>query len=185
MEAVDQFGAGHADRAGNAVRMVFLVGTAVEDREPALLLALRQFLGADPRGAVFVLDDFGESLARHMDAAIDREPCRRPRRHPAGQHRDIAPAAFDQPRRGALGKAARSAVIIANDDRRRASRQQAGRDQLQPAQGQARRHQQMPLMKAPLLAWIDDRDLPAIVEPAAQFRRSNAPCAPPSLSSRI
>jgi hypothetical protein len=64
--------------------MVFLPGAAVEDREPlAALLAPGEFLGADPRRAVFVLDDFGERLARHMDAAIDWEPGRLPRFDPA------------------------------------------------------------------------------------------------------
>ena len=60
-----------------------------------ILLALGQFFGADPRGAGFVLDDFGKGLARHVDAAIDRIPGLLPGRDPAGEHRSIAIAALD------------------------------------------------------------------------------------------
>ena len=149
--------------------MVFLVGAAVEDRERlALLLALRQFLGADPRRAVFVLDDLGERLARHMHAAIDREARSFPGRNPADEDRHIAPAAFAQPRRSALGEAGAS---IADDNRRGTAREQGRGDQFEPGKRQARRHQQMPIVEAAFLARIDDRDLAAIVQPAPQFRR--------------
>ena len=178
VKPIDQFGAGHADGAGDAVRMVFLVGAAVEDHHVAALpLPPRQFLGADPRRAHFVLDDLGEGLARHVHPAVDREARRRPGRHPAGQDLDIAPAAGDQPRRRALGEPAAAGVIVADDDRRRSPRQQGRGHELEPAQGQARRHQQMPVVKAPLLARIDDRDLAAIAQPPAQLcRRDPARC---------
>jgi uncharacterized membrane protein YccC len=172
LEAIDQLGPGHADRAGDAVRVVFLVGAAVEDHHPlGALLALGELLGGDPRCAVFMLDDFGEGLARHMDAAIDRKPGRLPCLDAALQHRDIAVPAFDQPRRRALGQ---PFAVIRDDNRRRAPRQQTGRDQLEPAQRQARGHQQMPVVKAALLAGIDDRDLAARTKLVPQLRRRDA-----------
>ena len=171
-EAIDQLGAGHADRPGDAVGMVFLIGPAVEDRQVlAALLALGQFLGADPRRAVFVLDDLGKRLARHMHTAIDRQPGRFPCLDPAFQHRDIAIAALDEPPRRAVGQ---PLPMIANHDGGRAPRQQPRSDQLEPRQRQARCHQEMPVVKTPFLAGIDDRDLAACPVPPAQFRRRNA-----------
>ncbi len=137
--------------------MVFLIGAAVEDSQPlAPLLPGRELLGADPRRAVFVLDDFGEGFARHMDAAIDGEPRRLPRPDAADEHRDISISALDQPRRRALGEAL---AVVADDDRHGAARQQPRRDQLQPGERQAGSHQEMPVVKAALLARVDDRDL--------------------------
>jgi len=135
VEAIDQLRPGHADRTGDAVRVVLLVGAAVEDSEPfAALLALGQFLGGDPRRAVFVLDDLGERFARHVHAAIDGKPCRVPRLDPAFEHRDVGIAALDEPSGGAPGQAFTS---ITDNDLSKPARQQSRRQELQTAQRQA------------------------------------------------
>ena len=113
----------------------------------------------------------GEGLARHVHPAIDGEANPFPSGNAAGQQRNVGVAAFGQPSGGALGQALTG---IADDDRRRPPWQQARRQQLQPAQWQARRHQQVALVKAPLLARIDDRDLTARLIPPPQLRWRNA-----------
>ena len=106
-----------------------------------------------------------------MHAAVDRISRRLPGRDTAGQHRDLGPAARGQPSGGALGE---TLAVIADDDRRRPPRQQRGCNQLEPGERQARRHQQMALVKAALLARVDDRDLAAVVKPPAQLLRCDA-----------
>ena len=103
-----------------------------------------------------------------MNAAIDRETRSLPSRDAAAEDRHIAPAAFDQPRRGAIGEPFTPRDIsVADDNRRGAAREQGRGDQLEPGERQARRHQQMPIVEAAFLARIDDRDLAAIVQPVA------------------
>ena len=104
-EAVDQLGAGHADRGRDAVVVVLLVGAAVEDRDIGAAVDQRLQVGrGNPRRAGLVLDDLGERLARHVHAAVEAIPGRLPGGDAAVEHRDIGVA-----ERRSCGRAARSA----------------------------------------------------------------------------
>ena len=112
-----------------------------------------------------------------MHAAIDRDspPPPRPKpRPPIPKHRSSRPRSAAPPR-------ARRARRLRRHRRRRRSApmrrgNSAGAINSSRRQRQARRHQQMALVKAALLARVDDRDLAAIVQPPAQFCRRDASC---------
>ena len=171
-EAIDQLRAGHADRGRDAVVVVLLVGAAVEDRDIGLAIDQRlQVLGGDPRRAGLVLDHLGECLAGHVHAAVDAKAGRFPRGDAAVQQRDVLIAERRHPRGGARRQAL---AVVAPDDARTAPRHQIVDQQFQPAQRNARRHQQMAPAERQLLARVEQGDLAAIVQLRLQCPRIDA-----------
>ena len=69
--------------------MEFLVRPAVENGDiGAIVHQALQFLRRNIWRSGFVFDHFGERLARHVNAAIDRKPSRFPATDAAIQHRE-------------------------------------------------------------------------------------------------
>ena len=171
-EAIDQLGAGYADRARNAVVLVFLIGPAVEDRDIGAAVDQGFQVGrGNPRRAGLVLDDFGERLARDVHAAIDAVPGRLPGRDAAVEHRHIRIAERSH---APGGEQCRTVAVVAPHDSGGAARHQIVDEQFQPAQRHARRQQQVAPAENALLARVEQGDLAAIVQLRLQIASADA-----------
>ncbi len=112
-----------------------------------------------------MLDVFAERLARHVDAGEQLETRRCPGGDAAVEDARHRVAVAGQDRGGAFGEAV---VVVAQHDARRAARHQLRELQLEAAQRHRARQQQMALRKDQLLAHIDQRELAAVADHAAQ-----------------
>ncbi len=171
-EAVDQLRPRHADRRGNAIVVVLLVGAAVVDRDIGLAIDQGlQVLGGYPGCAGLMLHHLGECLAGHVHAAVDAKARRFPRGNSTVEPADVLIAECRHPRGGARRQ---PLAIVAPDDARTAPRHQIVGQQLQSAQRSTGRHQQMAPAEWQLLARIEQGQLAAIVQLGFQCPRIDA-----------
>ena len=179
-DPVDQLRPGRVDAAGDAHRPVFREGPAVEDHEvragvqPGL-----QVLGADAGRAVALLDHLAEGLGGHIDAREELEARRAPGRDAALQDPDLAVAGRGQHPRRPRGQALAPALFapalfasVAEDHRRRPARHQVAQPQLQVAERQVGRQQDM--------APAEDALLPDVRAGPARRSRGAPRAGPPA-----
>ena len=167
-EAIDQLRARAGLRARHVKAVEFLDRAAVEhDMLGAVAAHPVELGGGDMRRVAGDLDEFGESLARHVAARKQRVARHRPRRDTAGQAVDIVIAERGEPSRRLVGDAV---IAVEEDDPGRFARHQPQDFELEPAIGQIDREQRMAVAMRPLLAQIEKSDLLAVAEPASRGR---------------
>ena len=115
-----------------------------------------------------MLDDLGESFARHVYAAVNAIAGRLPGGDATVQDRYVLIAQAVHPLCGAHRRAV---AIVAPHHARGPPRHQGVDQQFETAQRHAGRHQQMTPAKDSFLARIQQRDLAAVMHLSLQFAR--------------
>ena len=115
-----------------------------------------------------MLDVFPEQFRGHVDAAEQLEPGRRPGIHPALQKGNVRVTR----RRHQFGRARRNPLApVAKHDPRVEARHEAADLQLEPAQRNVHREQDMPGAEEPLFPHVDQRVFEPVVQHLAQGAR--------------
>ncbi len=120
-----------------------------------------EFLRAHAGCAAVVLDEFAEGLARHVHAGEGHEAGQLPGGDAAIETGKVAIAGARQHRGGARGE---TIVVVDEHDARCLARHQPREAQLEPAQRDIARPQQMVLREGEFLAHIDQRQLLVVAE---------------------
>ena len=137
-------------------------GQYCDNEVGAVLHQLRQLVRGQAWRGALVLDEFAEGLARHIDAGKKLEAGCLPRRARAIEDGDIGITCANKNRGRACGAAV---IVVAKDDARAVAWDQARDQQLEPAQRNRARMQQMTFREDELFPDIDDGELGAVLEP--------------------
>ncbi len=157
-----------ADPARDVHLVEFGERAAVDDHEifPRLPHGLERLRG-DARGVTLMLDQLAESLARHIDAGIERVAGLPPGIGTAFQHMRLGIAEL----LGARRRAGRdAAAVVAEHQPHGRVRHQGGQAELEAAVGQRDREEQMPHAVLAVLARVENGDLGTVREPGLQSR---------------